>query len=559
MSLGRFFALSYREALLAFVSIAAVAAAGLLLAPDAFAQLTVGSGGTCTTSSKCALGSPLNTPFDSNKKKFCSCPQINVGYCTTCSQACSSSCLGGSTYALYSGGLLPIDTDKGTASDDGIDEDPNPLFLTGTSPFIYDITSGPSFRLKCTQGAVACPLGVPVVQSTQEVTFSRPGPKIFLSAAIPGLPAAATPDAPFKIQVASGTSRNDGMYTVVGVNGLELSVLERPFNETATVTVALANIKLTFTDALGDENKAKVYVRHLGDPVAGQEPQCVVVGGMCEDGVATAIGSFNAQVKCANAGTTLKLPCEVQGFAGKSQLALNSQEAAFTFPVGEHNFIACGGGTAECAIHWSDPEKVNNATCKKLLPETSDFALCQTLKFTITAGQSISDFLQRAINSTMAPASEPVSFAFLTSTNAPAGVSVNITAGPDPIQTGNPGSNGVLTVSILNNPAVNLLNVDVTSVALTFTLYGGAGVQTAIVQNDRAPDSCGTDCRNFKFDKSTFLDAYLSVFTPPGCSIPDNFPVPVHLVGAFTGGGEIFGDTVVHTNGVYTNPAACPI
>jgi hypothetical protein len=394
---------------------------------------------------------------------------------------------------------------------------------------------------------------VPVVQATQPVTISKSALTISLTASITGLPT----EVPFKIQVA-GSKFNDRVYTVVGVNGLVLSLLERPNrNEAVTATVALANITLTFA-GIPDTSLGKVYFRHFNDPVSGQEPQCVGATynaeSRCEDGAATAEGFFNAQVKCANSGTEIKLPCEVQGFAG------NSQSATFTFPVGEHNFSACENGAVECAIGWSDPAKVTKAVCNKSFPAvTGVWELCQTLKFTISAGASISNFTQRAFNSAMTPSGEALAFTFVTRTDTPGGVPVNIIAGPDPIQTGNPGSSGVLTVSITNNEAANLQNIDVTSVVLTFRNYGGAGAQSAVVQNDRAPESCGTDCRNFKFGKTSFLDAYLSVFTPANCTIPDNTAVPVHLVGAYTTGGEVFGDTAVHTNGAYTNtnPAVC--
>jgi hypothetical protein len=540
--LGKFFAFAYRQLVLALISAAAVASAGLLFAPDASAQLTVGGGGSCTRNTlKCP-----NSGTTALKPKFCSCPQINVGYCTSCTQACSSSCLGGSTWALFTGAQLPIN-DPSTV----VNEDPIVEFLTGPGdPPSYDITGGPSFRLKCTQGTAECPLGVPAVQSTQQVTFSRSALKIFLSAPIADLPADATPDAPFKVQVA-GTSRNDGVYTVVDVDptGLALTLLEKPNNESATATVALANIKLTFTDASGDESKAKVYFRHFADPVAGQEPQCVAVGGRCEDGVATAVGSFNAQVKCANSGTQLKLPCEVQGFAGKSALALNSQEATFTFPAGEHNFNACGNGSFACAISWSDPDKVTNAVCKKFLPATSEFALCQTLKFTITDGSSITNFKQRAFNSTMADASVLPMFTLVTSTNAPGAVPVDITAGPNPL---NAAQGGTISVKVLNNGAADLAKIVVSSVVLTFANYAEGGFHSVL--NDQAPESCGGNCFLFKFNRAAVLDAFLAANTSLNCAIPSGTPIPINLVGAYgtIDPGEVVGQDTLTTNQAYT-------
>ena len=507
----------------ALLSIGALAL-GVSFSPPAYAGLTVGGGGTCTQSTKCT----------SLKPKFCSCPQIGTGYCTSCTQACSSSCLGGSTFGLFSGAQLPVD-------------DPATEEFNESPVFGALLSTGPSFALKCEQGDQECPLGVPVVQDTQQITIRKSNLTITLSDPIANLP-----PPPFKVQVA-GTSFNDGVYPVVGVDitGLVLTLGQRPNrNETSTATVALANIKLTFTDKNDVEDQGRVYFRHFSDPTAGQAPQCKQVGAQCEDGVATAIGFFNAEVKCSSTGTLLKLPCDVQAFAGDGQFA------TFVFAQGENNFpvSACLNGT--CKLVWSDAFKGN---CKKPYPANSSFAECQTLKFTVTAGASISNFLQRASNSALTPLNDPVSLLFQSNMDTPGGVPVDIIAGPDPIQTGNPGSSGVLTVSILNNGAANLNAIDVNSVVLTFNFYGGAQPKNAVVQNDRAPETCegSTDCKNFKFSKTAFLDAYLSVFTPANCTIPDNTQVPVHLVGAYTSGGEVIGETTVRTNGAYTNPSAC--
>ncbi len=449
---------------------------------------------------------------------------------------CPASSLGGSVYALFTGDL--------------------PL------PVLFQMPGGePDIWLACSQSGMDCPYGVPSVQASGTMTISKSSKTITGNfGGGSGFPLDASLEKPFKIQVA-GSDFNDGIYTVVSNTGTELLLLERPQkNETSGFLVALSNIQWTATYTNVDTNDTTTYV---GNPTVYMRHYDVNGGGcvlnidttQCEEGWAKVTQMFfNAQSYCTWNDTDgrLELPCEVKAFAG------DGQQADFEFGVDHHNFYNCGSGSETCYISWGEPTRVNTGSCKKTLPATDVFELCQTLEFTITAGTGISNFWHRAWNSMMAGAPTEVIADYQTLTAAGSTISVDIDANPNPVQIGNSSSSS-LTIKITNSPEANLGLIDVETVRIVFrnTETG----DTTSVFNDKFPTSC-TDgnCWAFKFGRDDVFCAYASIF--PGSVDSSGLlsvsTIPLKVVGNYPGGSNgIEGYTDLTVNGDF-DTAQCP-
>jgi hypothetical protein len=389
--------------------------------------------------------------------------------------------------------------------------------------------------------------GVPAVQIKEVVTFSRGAKTITLADATKtwaglGIPPASAEN-PVKIQVA-GFAFNAGTFTVTANVGRVLTLLERPRNETGIGLVAPSDASFEFTDLEGIPGLGKVYFRKFEDPVEGVELQCVqVTNGDCTDGIATASGGFTGTLFCewtgAGASTQLVLPCNVT-----SNALRDDDSAEFSFAAGEHNFPECGNGSESCVISWGTIGlNLNGAFCKKYLPAVEgSWASCETWKFGITFGESITTILHRTFNSAMGTTT--VSTARPANTNAQGEIDVEINA----VNSLNPNP-GTLNVNVDNQAAADLSGINLESVVLRFS--GACSI------DDNGNPTFNETSAVFKFDRTQLLCAYAK--STGETTIPNGRDVPINFFGEYTtSGGAVTGSTTsTLTGGDFNAGAVC--